>query len=127
MGDLNGDPADGEGAEGVQRLLTSPVVNPEPAPASEGGAEQARLQGGRNATHRGDPRLDTLDAADQDGPGNLRVDYVIPARSLKTLASGVFWPKNEDRLFSLVGTHPFPSSDHRLVWIDIELPAVSDR
>lgn len=127
MGDLNGDPADGDGAEGIKRLLNSPLVTTGPAPASEGGAEQARLQGGKNTVHQGDPRLDTLDAADEEGPGNLRVDYVIPARSLKTLASGVFWPKNRDRLFSLVGTHPFPSSDHRLVWIDIELPAVSDR
>ncbi len=125
MGDLNGDPADGDGAEGIQRLLNSPHVNPIPIPESAGGAEQARLQGGANATHVGKPKYDTLDAADADGPGNLRVDYVIPATSLTTLASGVFWPENKKRLFSLVGTYPFPSSDHRLVWIDIVLPVVS--
>lgn len=121
MGDLNGDPVDGQGKAGIRRLLDSPLVNLDPVPASAGGAQQAQLQGGANDTHRGDPRYDTLDAADTDGPGNLRVDYVIPARTMKTLASGVFWPKNKDRLFALVGTHPFPSSDHRLVWIDLEV------
>ncbi|NOZ40148.1 MAG: endonuclease/exonuclease/phosphatase family protein [Planctomycetes bacterium] len=121
MGDLNGDPTDGQGKEGIARLLASPRVSTLPAPSSEGGAEQAILQGGANTTHQGDPRLDTLDASDRDGPGNLRVDYVLPARTTKTLASGVFWPKNDDKLFPLVGTHPFPSSDHRLVWIDIEI------
>ena len=128
MGDLNGDPTDGQGTEGIALLLASPQVSTEPIPRSEGGAEQARLQGGANNAHRGNPSFDTLDAADgiratSKGPGNLRVDYVIPASRLKTLASGVFWPKNRDRLFSLVGVHPFPSSDHRLVWIDLALDA----
>ncbi len=121
MGDLNGDPIDGQGKEGIARLLASPQISTNPVPKSDGGAEQARLQSGANDTHQGDPALDTLDAADREGPGNLRVDYVIPARKLKTIASGVFWPKNTSKLFSLVGTHPFPSSDHRLVWIDIDI------
>ena len=72
-------------------------------------------------SHMGNPRYDTLDAADSPGPGNLRLDYVLPASSLKSVASGVFWPKNEDQLFGLVGTYPFPSSDHRLVWVDIAM------
>jgi 3-phytase len=33
--------------------------------------------------------------------------------------SGVFWPLASDPLFRLVGTFPFPSSDHRLVWVDV--------
>ncbi|MGI9429590.1 MAG: endonuclease/exonuclease/phosphatase family protein [Bythopirellula sp.] len=121
MGDLNGDPTDGQGKEGISLLLTSPQVSTQPEPASAGGAEQARLQGGANDSHQGDPRLDTLDSADRQGPGNLRVDYVIPATVLKTIASSVFWPENTNRLFTLVGTYPFPSSDHRLVWVDIEI------
>ena len=126
MGDLNGDPEDGEGAEGIRKLLSSPNVNAIPVPESDGGEEQAKLQGGANASHTGNPRYDTLDAADSDGPGNLRVDYVIPASTLKTLASGVFWPKNGDRRFSLVGTFPFPSSDHRLVWIEVDVPSETE-
>jgi len=98
MGDLNGDPADGQGKTGIARLLSSPRVSTQPEPKSAGGAEQARLQGGANDAQRGDPSLDTLDASDRidtanKGPGNLRVDYVIPASGLKTLASGVFWPR----------------------------------
>ncbi|MEM8946820.1 MAG: endonuclease/exonuclease/phosphatase family protein [Planctomycetota bacterium] len=126
MGDLNGDPADGQGKQGISLLLSSPRIDSGIVPESDGGEQQAALQGGANTQHQGNPRFDTLDAADSDGPGNLRVDYVLPATNIKSLASGVFWPKNTDRLFSLVGTHPFPSSDHRLVWIDIELPPTSD-
>jgi 3-phytase len=77
------------------------------------------LQGGINADHVGNPRNDTLDAADKNGPGNLRLDYVLPSNDLKVVASAVFWPQNTDTLFKLVGTFPFPSSDHRLVWVDV--------
>ncbi len=120
LGDLNGDPHDGEGTAGISLLLASPSIAQYPAPESAGGAEQARLQGGVNAKHLGSSRNDTLDAADENGPGNLRLDYVLPSKELKVVASGVFWPDNEDTLFSLVGVYPFPSSDHRLVWVDVE-------
>lgn len=119
LGDLNGDPHDGQGSEGIAQLLASSRVHDAPIPASDGGQQQAELQGGVNATHRGNPRHDTLDAADERGPGNLRLDYVLPASELESVASEVFWPKNEDQYFPLVGTFPFPSSDHRLVWRDI--------
>jgi hypothetical protein len=36
----------------------------------------------------------------------------------------VFWPLNTDPLFPLVGL--FPSSDHKLVRIDVALPSGSD-
>lgn len=121
MGDLNGDPADGQGKDGIARLLASPHVSARPVPGSDGGAQQAKLQGEANDSHAGNPRTDTLDAADRGGPGNLRVDYVIPASGLRSVASGVFWPNNEDDLFRLVGTHPPVSSDHRLVWVDVAL------
>lgn len=119
MGDLNGDPLDGEGKQGISALLASPRLSPQSPPASDGGQQQAKLQGGANTSHAGDPRYDTLDAADHPGPGNLRLDYVLPASNLQSVASGVFWPNNDNHLFSLVGTHPFSSSDHRLVWVDI--------
>ena len=127
MGDLNGDPHDGDGREGISQLLASPRLADCPPPQSEGALQQSKLQKGANSTHQGDPRYDTLDAADDPGPGNLRLDYVLPASGLKCVASGVFWPKNDDKQFHLVGTHPFPSSDHRLVWVDVLLPAETDR
>jgi hypothetical protein len=121
MGDLNGDSNDGQGQVGIAKLLAAPELAKYPAPESDGGEEQAKLQGGINAKHKGNPRYDTLDAADKNGPGNLRLDYVLPSNDLKVVASGVFWPHNTDELFKLVGTFPFPSSDHRLVWVDVEV------
>jgi hypothetical protein len=53
------------------------------------------------------------------GPGNLRADYVLPSRNLQMLAARVFWPLSTDPLFRLVGVFPFPTSDHRLVWVDV--------
>jgi hypothetical protein len=121
MGDLNGDPNDGQGQIGIAKLLAAPELSKNPAPESDGGEEQAKLQGAINTSHAGNPRQDTLDAADENGPGNLRLDYVLPSNDLKVVASAVFWPQNTDESFKLVGTFPFPSSDHRLVWVDIEI------
>ena len=56
------------------------------------------------------------------GAGNLRADYVLPRKNLLILDAGVFWPLSSDPLFPLVGTFPFPSSDHRLVWVDVRVP-----
>ena len=40
----------------------------------------------------GDPALDTADWPEDGGPGNLRVDYVLPSAGLKVTGAGVFWP-----------------------------------
>jgi hypothetical protein len=48
---------------------------------------------------------------------------VLPRKQLRILDAGVFWPLADDPLFSLVGTYPFPSSDHRLVWVDLTVPS----
>lgn len=79
------------------------------------------MQGGANETHTGDPAHDTADFAD-GAPGNLRVDYVLPSVDLRITGAGVFWPTSDDPLSRLTGTWPFPSSDHRLVWVDLRLP-----
>jgi hypothetical protein len=122
MGDMNSDPFDGDSIPGsAQLLLDHPLVNNKMTPASDGAVEQAELQGGANASHEGDPKFDTADFAD-GAPGNLRVDYVLPRKSLRIRASGVFWPLSSDPLFRLVGTFPFPSSDHRLVWVALRVP-----
>lgn len=121
LGDLNGDPHDGQGQQGIERLLSSAKIISTHMPESEGGAQQASLQGGANIGQLGNPRHDTLDAADQPGPGNLRLDYVLPSANLCIAGMGVFWPERNEPTFGLVGTHPFPSSDHRLVWVDLML------
>jgi Endonuclease/Exonuclease/phosphatase family len=122
MGDQNSDPLDGDSIPGAaQQLLEHPRVNTSLTPSSPGGPEQAALQGGANLTHRSDPAFDTADFADVPGPGNLRADYVLPSRDLRMLDARVFWPLSSDPLFRLVGVFPFPTSDHRLVWVDLRV------
>jgi len=123
LGDLNSDPNDGDSRHAaIRELLANPRLQGTTTPTSEGGAEQSRLTGGRNAQHRGDPAQDTADFDDRF-VGNLRIDYVLPSVDLPIVASGVFWPVKSDQEFSLVGTDPFPVSDHRLVWVDVRLTA----
>jgi hypothetical protein len=124
-GDQNSDPFDGDSIPGsAQLLLEHPLVNTKVTPESEGAVEQAALQGGANLTHLGDPRFDTADFSDV-APGNLRADYVLPRKNMLIVDAGVFWPTSGEPLFRLVGTFPFPSSDHRLVWIDVRIPGVT--
>jgi hypothetical protein len=121
-GDQNSDPLDGDSIPGsIQQLIEHPLVNTKVTPSSPGAVQQSALQGGANTTHRSDPAFDTADFADS-APGNLRADYVLPRKNLQILDSAVFWPLNTDPLFALVGTFPFPSSDHRLVWVDVRIP-----
>lgn len=122
-GDQNSDPLDGDSIPGsIQQLIEHPLVNTKVTPSSAGAVEQAALQGGANDTHLSDPAFDTADFSDF-APGNLRADYVLPRKQMQIFAAGVFWPLESDPLFSLVGTFPFPSSDHRLVWVDVMVPS----
>ena len=119
-GDQNSDPLDGDSIPGaIQQLTENPRVE-DPLPTSPGGPEAALRQGGANLTHESDPRYDTADFSDTS-PGNLRADYVLPSRRLKVLGAGVFWPVPSDPLSRLTGEFPFPSSDHRSVWLDLRL------
>lgn len=119
-GDLNSDPLDGDSLPGATgQLLDLPRVNTSVTPSSEGAVEAARLQAGANDAHRGDPRYDTADFSEP--PGNIRADYVLPSRDLRIRDARVFWPTRADPLSRLTGTFPFPASDHRLVWVDLEV------
>jgi hypothetical protein len=115
VGDLNADPYDGEARrEAITALLAHPRVQ-DPMPESAGGVEAVR-SGSINAGHRGPPGQDTADWRDEPGPGNMRVDYVLPSTGLKITGSGIFWPLANDPLARLVagGNRP-ASSDYRLV------------
>ncbi|MFD1880826.1 endonuclease/exonuclease/phosphatase family protein [Paracoccus pacificus] len=114
LGDANLDPVDGEGRpDGIQSVLNDPRVQ-DPKPASPGG----RAAGAENPGQKGDPSLDTADWPDADGPGNLRVDYVLPASTLRIKDAGVLWPAPPDPLAPVVTA----ASRHRLVWVDLNLP-----
>jgi 3-phytase len=129
-GDMNADPFDGDSTQNaIQQLLENPRINTSNPPTSPGGPEQAKLQDRINDTHRGDPKFDTADFND-NAPGNLRADYVLPDRGTQIRSSFVFWPLQSDPLFRLVGLftpgvptgNGFPSSDHRLVAVDLAVP-----
>lgn len=121
VGDLNADPADGGSREGaITQLTEHPLVN-DPLPTSEGAAEQAENQGGANDDHTTPAAQDTADFEDRN-VGNLRIDYALPSTSLTVDGAGVFWPLESDPAFSLIGTFPYPISDHRPVWVDVTVP-----
>ncbi|MCO7238440.1 endonuclease/exonuclease/phosphatase family protein [Aeromicrobium sp. CnD17-E] len=120
-GDLNSDPVDGDSLPGAtNQLLDLRRVNTSLTPSSAGAVEAARLQGGANLSHRGDPQFDTADFSEP--PGNIRADYVLPSADLDIRDAQVFWPVQADPLSRLTGTYPFPASDHRLVWVDLRRP-----
>jgi len=130
-GDQNSDPLDGDSVPGaIQQLTEHPLVNTSVTPDSAGAVEATALQGRINLTHRSDPRFDTADFSDS-APGNLRADYVLPRKNLKIVDAGVFWPVLADPLSRLSGLFDpqwsavggFPTSDHRLVWVDLAVPA----
>jgi hypothetical protein len=129
-GDQNSDPLDGDSVEGsIQQLLEHPLVNTDETPSSAGGPYWAEVQDVLNDTHQSDPAFDTADFCDFpafppcSGPGNLRADYVLPSTGMSISDSAVFWPVASDPLVYLTGTgFPVPSSDHRLVWVDVNLP-----
>ncbi|MCP5088021.1 MAG: endonuclease/exonuclease/phosphatase family protein [Rhodobacteraceae bacterium] len=120
MGDLNADPSDGEGNHQANKQLLNDERLQDPKPRSRGAVLASESQGKANTSHLGDPALDTADWRDDPEPGNLRVDYVRPSKSLKVLDSGVFWPTPDAPLFDLIGLDGNASSDHRLVWVDLE-------
>jgi hypothetical protein len=110
LGRANIDPADGEGPHAaIRALLADPRLH-DPRPASPGGRAEA------DPGHAGDPALDTAEwPADRGGPGNLRVDYVLPSADLAVAAAGVHWPEG-------AAERTRAASRGRLVWVDLYLP-----
>jgi endonuclease/exonuclease/phosphatase family metal-dependent hydrolase len=118
LGDLNCDPVDGDAQRAsLHALLAHPRVQ-DPAPQSRGGEDASKRQFGQNSKHLGPADRDTGDFDDTvgTGPGNLRVDYVLPSRDLELGRSGVFWP-----LAFEAGAKSVAASDHRAVWVDVVL------
>jgi len=124
MGDQNADPVDGDSVDqAILQILENPVVNTSVTPESEGGVEATERQGGANANHQGNPAFDTGDFNDEGdfASGNLRIDYVLPSANLEIVDTGIFWPTSDDPLFDLVGEGGEVTSDHRSVWVDVEI------
>ncbi|MEO0665150.1 MAG: endonuclease/exonuclease/phosphatase family protein [Pseudomonadota bacterium] len=110
MGDMNSDPFDGDSLPGAtDPLLAAGLTNVSVTPEGPGGL--AAAADGVNPAHKGNPADDTA-AFNPDGPGNLRVDYVLPSADLEIAGAAVLWPEAAEWL---------AASDHRLVWVDIAL------
>jgi endonuclease/exonuclease/phosphatase family metal-dependent hydrolase len=100
MGTFNVDPERGEGRrDALAGILSHPRLQ-DPAPRRPAGGTQ------------------TADWP-EPVPGDLRVDYILPAAGLRVLGTGVLWPEDEASLppLSVVAA----ASDHRLVWVDLAL------
>ena len=110
LGNANLDPVDGEGYPDAMADLLENSIWQDPRPASEGGALAA------DPWHGGDPALDTVD---WDGPGNLRVSYVLPSRDWRVLDAGVIWPAPGSPDAELLGEDGLAAGPHRLVWVDV--------
>lgn len=112
-GDLNNDPADGDGRhEAIVELLEHPRVLRHATPHSEGAMETGTAYAAAGIGHRGAAAHATGDFGDK--VGTLRLDYVLPSTGLRLVDSGVYWPASADPASALVG-----ASDHRLVWVDV--------
>lgn len=101
MGDLNADPDEGDSHKNPIKssLLTSRRLHEDAPPVS-------------------DVQVDGLDA-DDTSRFKLRVDYVLPARTLGVVRSGVW---REGLISKVTGQRlPFPS-DHYPVWMELLVP-----
>jgi len=106
LGDLNASNMDGDAIySGISGLLAHVNVV-DPMPSSEGGKSHAK---------------DNKNGQYHTAYWGMRADYVLPSQfGLKLLDSGVFWPAKTSPDYRLVKDRA-ASSDHRMVWIDIEL------
>ncbi len=112
-GDLNNDPADGDGRhDAIVELLEHPRVLRYATPRSVGAVDSAATYAQSGISHRGSPAHATGDF----GPkvGTLRLDYVLPSVGMSVRGSGVFWPAQGDADAAIAD-----GSDHHLVWVDL--------
>ncbi|MEO0368786.1 MAG: endonuclease/exonuclease/phosphatase family protein [Pseudomonadota bacterium] len=107
LGDLNSSPHEGDSIQGaIKELLDHPLANASCEPSSIGGKAQ---------------RPDNTYSASHTAAWGLRVDYVLPSKhGLRVNDCGVFWPSPTDAASTLVDSRE-ASSDHRLVWVDLQL------
>lgn len=107
LGDLNASMEEGDARrEGIAALLGHDKVRRGLLPTSDGGR-----------ANRADSTLSPTHTASW----GMRADYVIPSKAgWRVIDAGVFWPTPDDPLYRLVKKRK-SSSDHRLVWMDLEL------
>ena len=107
LGDLNASVEEGDARrEGIESLLGHEKVRRGRLPTSDGGRAN---------------RADSPFGPAHTASWGMRADYVVPSKAGWRLRNaGVFWPTASDPLHRLVKDRR-ASSDHRLVWVDLEL------
>lgn len=105
-GDLNASVESDDNVPGaIAQLLEHPKVNAEITPESRGGAAHSP---------------DNPQASTHTAGWRKRADYVLPSvAGISLIQAGVFWPEPNAAKAELVRNREV-SSDHRLVWIDIQ-------
>lgn len=102
---INGNAIAIEGSLGIYALLNSDKIQ-DPMPVSLGGKQHD---------------IDNKNAKYYTAHWGMRPDYVLPSALGFTMeASAVFWPQKNDETYRLIKDRQ-ASSDHRLVWVDLEL------
>jgi hypothetical protein len=110
VGDANLDPVDGAGRKkAIRNLLADPRLQ-DPEPERLGPVSQ-------EPGHLGDPKRDTV-AWPHDGPGQLRVQYILPSVDLEVVDAGIHWPPADAPDAADVAA----AGPHRMVWVDLTLP-----
>ncbi|WP_417659574.1 endonuclease/exonuclease/phosphatase family protein [Pseudidiomarina sp.] len=106
-GDLNASVESEDNVPGaIAQLLAHPKVNAQITPESRGGAAHSP---------------DNPQASTHTAGWRKRADYVLPSvAGISLIQAGVFWPEPNAAKAELVRNREV-SSDHRLVWIDIQL------
>ena len=106
LGDQNASDVDGDAmSAGINSLLTDTNIQ-DPKPVSAGG----------KANNKDNPH-----SANHTAYWRMRADYVLPSTTGWNIKdSAVFWPMANEDTFSLIKDRQ-ASSDHRLVWVDLEL------
>ena len=114
VGDLNNDPADGDGRhDAIVELLEHPRVLRYPTPTSVGAEQTSLAYAEKGVVRRGAPQHATGDFGPRSG--TMRLDYVLPSTGLSYVGSGVFWPAKESSEAKIAD-----GSDHHLVWVDVK-------
>ncbi|MCW8834567.1 MAG: endonuclease/exonuclease/phosphatase family protein, partial [Colwellia sp.] len=110
LGDQNASTDEGDAittktSQGINALLRDSKIQ-DPKPTSSGGD-----------LHSADNKNSKYHTA----YWGMRADYVLPSTIGFTLiASGVYWPEKQQESYRLIKDRQ-ASSDHRLVWVDVEL------
>ncbi|MBL4940700.1 MAG: endonuclease/exonuclease/phosphatase family protein [Colwellia sp.] len=110
LGDQNASTVEGDAitsatSQGIHALLSSDKIQ-DPMPTSSGGEYHT---------------TDNKSAKYHTAYWGMRADYVLPSALGFTIKnSGVFWPRKNETTYRLIENRK-ASSDHRLVWVDVEL------